>query len=157
MQGNGRVNIVNPPNPMILYDKPRYVSNYGDAMTGNWENTLLSRAFFSVENQQIIQNGIRAGVYKQSQGEYIVAQQSDTHLKMVMRAIFLEHSKNLPTNIPEQIKELNQRVFTFCIPRVYSEAKAYLIYLQDASTLAIPMSVPIHQSTKQTLELKPFF
>lgn len=157
MQGNGRVNILNPPNPMTLYDKPQYVSNYADAMNGNWENTLLSRTFFSVENQQILQNGIRAGVYKKSNGTYVVAQQSDTQLKMIMRAIFLEHSKNQPNNITGQIKELNDRVLEFCIPKIYSEAKAYLVYLKDASTLAVPMNAPIHQSTKQTLELKPFF
>ncbi len=142
---------------MTLYDKPQYVSNYADAMNGNWENTLLSRTFFSVENQQILQNGIRAGVYKLSKNTYVVAQQSDTQLKMIMRAIFLEHSKNQPNNIAGQIKELNQRVLDFCIPKIYSEAKAYLVYLKDASTLAVPMNAPIHQSTKQTLELKPFF
>jgi hypothetical protein len=157
MQGNGRVNILNPPNPMTLYDKPQYVSNYADALNGNWENSLLSRSFFSMDNQQIIQNGIRAGVYKLSQNSYVVAQQSDTQLKMIMRGIFLEHSKNQPTRITEQIHELNQRVIQYCVPKVYSEAKAYLIYLQDASTLAVPMQTPIHQSTKQTLELKPFF
>ena len=63
MQANGRVNILTPPNPMMLYDKPQYVSNYADAMNGNWENTQLSRSYFSPENQQILQNGIRAGVY----------------------------------------------------------------------------------------------
>jgi hypothetical protein len=157
MQANGRVNILTPPNPMMLYDKPQYVSNYADAMNGNWENTALSRSYFSPENQQILQNGIRAGVYEKSQGAYVVSQQSDTQLKMIMRAIFLEHSKNLPTGIKEQIQELNQLVLKHCIPKVYSEAKSYLIYLQDASTLAVPMRVPIHQSTKQTLELKPFF
>lgn len=157
MQGNGRVNILNPPNPMTLYDKPQYVSNYADALNGNWENSLLSRSFFSMDNQQIIQNGIRAGVYKLSQNSYVVAQQSDTQLKMIMRCIFLEHSNNQPTRITEQINELNQRVIQYCVPKVYSEAKAYLIYLHDASTLAVPMRTPIHQSTKQTLELKPFF
>jgi hypothetical protein len=157
MQANGRVNILHPPNPMTLYDKPQYVSNYADAMKGNWENTLLSRSFFSVENQQIIQNGIRAGVYEQSNKSYVVAQQSDTQLKMIMRGIFLEHSTNQPTRITEQIQALNERVIRYCIPKVYSEAKAYLIYLRDASTLAVPLATPIYHSTKQTLELKPFF
>jgi hypothetical protein len=157
MQANGRVNIMTPPNPMVLYDKPQYVSNYADAMNGNWENTLLSRAFFSVENQQIIQNAIRAGVYQQSNKSYVIAQQSDTQLKMIMRGIFLEHSNNQPTRLMEQIQELNNKVIQYCIPKIYSEAKAYLIYLRDASTLAVPMATPIHHSTKQTLELKPFF
>jgi len=146
-----------PPNPMALYDTPVYTSNYNDAMTGTWETSILSNTFFSTENQQIIQNGIRAGVYEKSKGKYVISQQSDVQLKMIMRGIFLEQSKNNTDNIQEQIQELNQSVLKFCIPKVYSEAQGYLHYLKDASTLAIPMAKPIHQSTKQTLELKPFF
>lgn len=157
MQVNGRVNILTPPNSMVLYDTPQYVSNYADALNGNWENSPLSRAFFSIQNQQILQNGIRAGVYKNSKGSYVVSQQSDTQLKMIMRALFLENSTNTQTHMTEEITRLNDIVIKYCIPRVVSEAKAYLGYLKDASTLAVPMRTPIHQSTKQTLELKPFF
>ena len=157
MSANGRVNIMTPPNPMSLYDTPVYVSNYKDAMTGTWEKSVLSNTFFSIENQQILQNGIRAGVYEKSGGKYIISQQSDTQLKMIMRSIFLEQSKNNTNNIKEQIQELNRSVLNYCIPKVYSEAKGYLHYLKDVSTLAPPIAVPIHQSMKQTLELKPFF
>ena len=157
MIANGRVNIMTPPNPMSLYDKPVYTSNYHDAMTGTWEKSILSNTFFSTENQQILQNGIRAGVYEKSKGKYVISQQSDTQLKMIMRGIFLEQSKNNTNNIQEQIQELNKSVLNFCIPKVYSEAQGYLHYLKDASTLAIPMAKPIHQTTKQSLEMKPFF
>lgn len=157
MKANGRVNIMTPPNHMALYDKPVYVSNYTDAMTGTWEKTLLSSTFFSTENQQILQNGIRAGVYEKSGGKYVISQQSDTQLKMIMRGIFLEQSKNNTNNIKEQIQELNQSVLNYCIPKIYSEAKGYLQYLKDASTIAPPIAPPMHYSTKQSLELKPFF
>jgi hypothetical protein len=157
MKANGRVNIMTPPNPMALYDTPVYTSNYHDAMNGTWEKTLLSTTFFSPENQQILQNGIRAGVYEKSGGKYVISQQSDTQLKMIMRGIFLEQSKNSTHHIKEQIQELNNSVLNFCIPKIYSEAKGYLHYLKDASTLAPPMATPIHHSMKQTLELKPFF
>jgi hypothetical protein len=117
----------------------------------------LSRAFFSIENQQILQNGIRAGVYQQSSGKYIISQQSITDLKMIMRALFLEHSANRPDHIADQIRELNEYVLNYCIPRVFSEAKGYLKYIQDASTLVVPLARPIHASTDKTLELKSFF
>jgi hypothetical protein len=157
MKANGRVNIMTPPNPMSLYETPVYISNYSDAINGTWEHSPLSNTFFSTENQQILQNGIRAGVYERSGNKYVISQQSDTQLKMIMRGIFLEQSKNNTNNIKEQIQELNQSVLNFCIPRIYSEAKAYLQYLKDASTLAAPIATPFHQSMKQTLELKPFF
>jgi signal transduction histidine kinase len=76
MIANGRINILQPPNALTLQDKPVYTSSYNDAMTGNWSDTPLSKAFFSVENQQILQNGIRAGVYEQSRGKYMISQQS---------------------------------------------------------------------------------
>jgi hypothetical protein len=117
----------------------------------------MSNAFFSIQNQQIIQNGIRAGVYKLSSNKYIIAQQPDTDIKIVMRTIYLNHCENRTGNIKEQIHELNQYVLDYCIPRVYSEAKGYMTYLRDASTLVVPMARPIYTATNKTLELKPFF
>lgn len=158
MIANGRINILQPPNPLILQDKqPAYTSSYNDAMTGNWSDTPLSKAFFSIENQQILQNGIRAGVYERSRGKYMISQQSITDLKMIMRALFLEHSANRPSHLTDQIRELNEYVLTYCIPRVLGEAQGYLKYIQDASTLVVPLARPLHSSTDKTLEIKPFF
>lgn len=157
MIANGRINILQPPNALTLQDKPVYTSSYNDAMTGNWSDTPLSKAFFSIENQQILQNGIRAGVYQQSRGKYMISQQSLTDLKMIMRAMFLEHCENRPTHLVDQIRELNEYVLNYCIPRVLGEAQGYLKYIQDASTLVVPLARPIHSSTDKTLELKSFF
>ena len=144
MIANGRIDILQPPNALMLQEKPVYTSSYNDAMTGNWNDTPLSQSFFSVKNQQILQNGIRAGVYEKSRGKYTIAQQSATDLKMIMRAMFLEHSQNRPDHIVEQIRELNGYVLEFCIPRVFGEAQGYLRYIQDASTLVVPMAPPVH-------------
>lgn len=157
MKSNGRIDLLHAPNPISLYDKPIYTSSYKDAMTGNWADTPLSLAFFSKENQQILQNGIRAGVYKMSGNKSIISQQSNSDLKIIMRAIFLEHSKNNTTSIRTQIEVLNQHVLKYSIPRIYGETQGYLKYLQDASTLVVPLSNPIHMSLDKTLELKPFF
>lgn len=157
MKSNGRIDLLHAPNPISLYDKPVYTSSYKDAMIGNWADTPLSIAFFSQENQQILQNGIRAGVYKMSGNKSIISQQSNSNLKIIMRAIFLEHSKNNYTNIRDQIEVLNQHVLKYSIPRIYGETQGYLKYLQDASTLVVPLSNPIYMSSDKTLELKPFF
>lgn len=158
MKSNGRIDLLHAPNQLSLYDKiPTYTSSYGDAMTGNWADTPLSKAYFSPENQQILQNGIRAGVYKRSGNKFMISQQSNPDLKMIMRALFLEHSQNRPTHITEQIQELNQYVLDYCIPKIHGEAQGYLKYLQDASTLVVPISAPVHTSLDKTLELKPFF
>ena len=157
MKSNGRIDLLHAPNPISLYDKPVYTSSYNDAMIGNWVDTPLSIAFFSQENQQILQNGIRAGVYEMSGNKAIISQQSNSNLKIIMRAIFLEHSKNNYTNIRNQIEVLNQHVLKYSIPRIYGETQGYLKYLQDASTLVVPLSNPMYMSPDKTLELKPFF
>jgi len=158
MKSNGRIDILNAPNHLTLYDVPQtYTSTYNDAMRGNWQDTILSKTFFSVGNQQILQNGIRAGVYKQSNGKFIISQQSDNELKMIMRAMFLQHSENKLSHVTEQIKELNDHVLNYCVPRIYSEAKGYIKYLHDASTLVVPLAHPTYSATDKTLELKPFF
>ena len=94
-----------------------------------------------------------------SSNKYVVSQQPDTELKIIMRAIFFAHCENKNYGIKEQILQLNQHVFDYCIPRVYSEAQGYINYLRDASTLPIPMNRPTLSSTSKskTLELKPFF
>jgi len=158
MKANGRVDILNAPNRLSSIDTPKvYTSSFHDALTGIWIDTPLSKAYFSVQNQQIIQNGIRAGVYKLSNGNYVISQQPDTEIKIAMRTIYLNHCENKTGNIKEQIQELNQYVLDYCIPRIYSEAQGYMNYLKDASTLVVPMARPTFTSTKQTLEYKPWF
>jgi hypothetical protein len=160
MKANGRINLLDAPNAMSLYDrnastKPK---SFFDALTGNWEDTPLSRAFFSAENQQILQNGIRAGVYNMSGGRYSIAQQSYDEIKIIMRAIYLQETTNTPGNLTSQISALNQSVLNYIVPKVYNEAKGYLVYIRDASTLVVPLSAPVNSVVyDKTLELKPFF
>lgn len=159
---NGRVNILQPDTKkqFALYDKipAHQPSAYRDALQGNWNDSPLSIAYFSRENIMIIQNGIRKGVYDKSKGQYLVGNQSEDVLKVVMRSIFLQYSANMPDSIPQQIKALNQIVLDFCIKQVYGEAQGYQQYLYDASTLAVPIEHPVHSSSEnKTLELKPWF
>ena len=60
-----------------------------------------------------------------------------------MRSIFLQYSANQPTHISQQVENLNKMVLDYCIEQVYSEAQGYMKYLNDVSTLAIPISHPV--------------
>lgn len=158
---NGRVNIQGPLNiPFMLFHETPNNKNYNEAMTGNWIDTPLSKAFFSLQNIQIIQNGIRAGVYRLSQGRFNVGEQDETNLKIIMRSIFLQEAKyNVNKSIQEQIEELNNKVFDYCVKDVYNEAIAYMKYKNDVSTLVIPLDRPTGTDVKgeRQLELKPWF
>jgi len=125
---------------------------------GLWDDTQLSKLFFSEKNVNILQNGIRAGVYKESNGQYIIGSQDCDSLKIVMRSVFLQNAANQPANIRGQIEQLNQMVLNYCVPQVFSEAKGYMQYLVDASTMYTPIAHPVlAKEYDKGLELKPWF
>ncbi len=159
---NGRVDIKYPQTTDLfaLYDKipAHQCTTFRNPTEGLWDETSLSNAFFSQQNIQIVQNGIRAGVYKRSNGQYVIGPQNCDSLKIVMRSVFLQYSANQPTNITEQIQALNQMVLNYCIEQVYSEAQGYMQYLVDASTLVVPIAHPILSKTNdKELEFKSWF
>jgi len=153
---NGRIDIINKTqspelsNLFAMYDKipANQCATFRDPTLGQWDETMLSKAFFSKENIQIIQNGIRAGVYRKSNGNYVVGQQDCDALKIIMRSVYLQHAANQPNNIHLQIGEMNKIVLDYCVFHVYSEAQGYMKYLYDVSTLAVPLSTPIVETQK---------
>jgi len=159
---NGRIDIKSPntSNLFQMYDKipANQCVTFRNATEGLWNSTDLSRAFFSLENIQIIQNGIRAGVYNRSNGQYTIGQQDCDSLKIVMRSVFLQYSANQPDNITQQIIDLNKIVLEYCIQQVYSEAQGYIKYVSDVSTLVVPIAHPVMSSNNdRQLELKSWF
>lgn len=159
---NGRVDIKSPNTSALfqMYDKipANQCVTFRNATEGLWSDTSLSNAFFSEQNIQIVQNGIRAGIYKISNGQYVIGPQDCDSLKIIMRSVFLQHATNQPTNIPDQISELNKIVLNYCIQQVYSEAQGYIQYINDASTLVVPLAHPVMASQNdRQLELKSWF
>lgn len=159
---NGRVNIaqVDMKKQFSLYDKipVKETTSFSNALQGNWENSVLSIAYFSKKNIQIIQNAIRAGVYEMSKEQYLIGPQSEDTLKIIMRSVFLQNSANMQSHITNQIEALNKIVVDYCAKQIYGEAQGYLTYLHDASTLVVPLQRPVMSNTKsKTLELKHFF
>ena len=88
---NGRVDLVSAPGPEVrnkMYQKAwidNRSSKYNCPVEGIWESHLITRTFFSKENVQILQNGIRAGVYKRSgERKLVVPPQNVDTLKIIM-------------------------------------------------------------------------
>lgn len=102
--------------------------------------TCVSDIFFSEENIEALQGGLRWKVYQESGGKIVIGNQSRDELSIIMRSIFLEHSRNLPYVLLEQVRELNKRVLDFSVPRVLAEALAYKKYRVDIATPRIPLS-----------------
>ena len=159
---NGRINLIeiNNNNSNFLQNKiPINESiQYKGALIGTHECSNLSQAYFSKENMQIIQNAIRAQVYLKSNKEFIIAQQDIANLQIIMRAIYLQNALNLKCNISEQIQNINNLVVDYCVPKLLSEAKAYIKYKHDVSTLVTPPDNPYHSGFKnKTAQFNRFF
>ena len=159
---NGRIDIEGPSADVrfAMWDKipVNQITTFRDALTGNWMDNDVSNVFFSKDNIQIIQNSLRAEVYRLSNGEYTISQQDNDELKIIMRALYLESAVNLPTNIREQVTTLNQHVVNHCVPKLMNEVSAYLKYKRDASNMYTVMTWPAYDNVKgKTLEMKPWF
>ena len=159
---NGRVDIKSPNTSSLfqMYDKipANQCVTFRNPTEGLWNDTDLSRAFFSHQNIKILQNGIRAGVYERSNNQYLIGPQDCDSLKIIMRSVYLQHASNLPYDIPQQVTELNKIVLNYCIQQVYSEAQGYMKYISDVSTLAVPIAHPVMaDNNDRELVLKPWF
>jgi hypothetical protein len=163
-QYNGRVNLLEPDSPEIVFKMKERLAvknkatEYREALVGTLENNLLSNVFFSEGNVQIIQNALRAGVYTMSNNEFIIAPQNIDTLKIIMRSTYLQYAEHYPDKIREQVERLNKLVLDYCIPTVYNEAVGYMKYRIDQSTLVTPLQIPQHHDRQyKQLELKNWF
>ena len=156
---NGRVNIMEaPPADMQFKMQERIAvknktSEYREALAGELESNLLSTVYFSADNIQIVQNGLRAGVYKMSGNKYVIAPQNIDTLKIIMRSIFLQYAEFDMNNIKTEVTRLNKLVLDYAVPTVYNEAIGYLKYCEDISQLAVPLELP-RQSDREYKQLE---
>jgi len=159
---NGRINMSADISTLFtMYDKipANQPAGFRESTNGLWSETKLSKLFFSPQNTQTIQNGIRAGVYEVSNHKYLIGPQNEDSLKVIMRSIFLQNATNQPTNIGGQIQVLNQMCLKYCIEQVYGEAQGYMTYLTDVSTIAVPLAPPMmdNKEVKRSYKMSPWF
>jgi|UniRef100_A0A6C0AMN3 hypothetical protein len=123
--------------------------------------TPLTFLFFSDKNIKNIQNLIKLNVHKQI--NYIIDDQSNNELMIIMRSIFLEYSLH-PALISEEMSEterqilfkkytnevdrLNKIVVQEIVPKIVSQIQQYVDYLRDASQQPYYMDKPKNESVK---------
>ena len=161
---NGRVDLTTPENDKVVFKMQERIAirnkatDYYSALDGTLECTILSQVFFSAKNTQILQNGIRAGVYKMSGNKYIIGIPNLETLRIIMRSTFLNYAEHNENNITKQVEDLNKIVLDYAVPETYGAAVSYEKYLEDQSTLVVPLDLPQQPDTNiKQLELKPFF
>jgi hypothetical protein len=166
--GQGRVDLAAPASSVLGRQAPPSAGGAGavpgfgfqqasetnfqaDMLRGNWEDSTLSRTFYSASNLAAIQHSIRRAVYDKSQPKgYVIDDQSADELKIIMRATFLQYSKNQPHDIAGQIAELNQRVVDWSVPHILSAVDHYVYYLNDISSMPVPLARSVSMSSAGT-------
>jgi hypothetical protein len=158
---NGRVDLLSNENPKTKIDMMEKIAkrnkavSYCDSMKGQWEDNVLSQAFFCKENIQIIQNAIRENVYKMSGNKFVVAPPNMDNLQIIMRSYFLGYVEFYNKDITKQIEYLNGIVIDYCSKELYSASQAYVSYLQDQSSMYMPHKRELqHDRNYKTLQLK---
>lgn len=154
---NGRVSIVE--NERIeLYPMSKGHDKKGDfneeAIKGIHSNNMLSQIFFSQINIDGLQEAIRYQVYVKSCKQHVIARQSETELKIIMRAMYLENARHRQNDILPEIRRLNALVLDFCVPRILQEIKMYISYRNDINKLPTPLDRGEFQSSKGTKYLE---
>lgn len=145
---NGRVDIMTPPSADILFKMKEQVSHenkstdYNEAIKGEIEDNILAKVFFSKNNIDILQDGLRAGVYKMSEGDFKIPPQNVNNLKIIMRRVYFQYTTHDLTNVKGEIERLNQIILNSIIPEVYNSAVSYNKYRIDQSSLVSPLERP---------------
>lgn len=159
---NGRINVSGNQDGLAYKNnnEKQNLCNYAtEAISHTTNRTPLSDIFFSQQNMDILQLGMRNIILNKTNGAYNIGKQNETELKIIMRAMFIQHAKyrtDIPVNV--QIQEINREVLNFAVPRIISSLNMKRKYLQDIQQLPMPLEHAKSMSTKGTkeLELKEF-
>ena len=115
------------------------------------DSSTLSQIFFSKDNIELINKQIILIVFKKTDGKIKIPNQLEDDLKVVMRWIYVNYSRNLPFKIKEQIINLNNKVVCELVPDLISSANQYLDYLRDIEKPLDPLPPPVNVSKDRTL------
>jgi hypothetical protein len=153
---NGRVNAVSEvANYKFVASQESSTENNTNLISRNMNCTDVSAIFFSDNNVNLLQVGIRNKILNLSNGKYNIGKQSDIDLKIIMRSIYFQYGKNTSNNIKTQVLDLNTRVIDWCVPEILSNIKQSDKYIMDISTLPVPLDRPNITTQKglRTLEI----
>ena len=146
---NGRVNAMDTDNNYkIKKAVDKATEHQSNIISRNLNCTGVSKVFFSMENINLLQTGIRNKILNDTNGEYNIGRQKDDELKIVMRSIYFQHAKNQSANVPAQVLDLNTRVIEWCVPEIISNIKQSQRYIKDISTMPVPLERSVMPSRK---------
>jgi hypothetical protein len=112
------------------------------------ETTPVSKLFFSKDNRDYIHSKIIDEVFIRTNQQQKIGKQSDVHLTVIMRSVYLQYGKNLFCDIQKQVNDLNKIVIEDCVTRIMSEIEQRLNYNKFISQMPEQMPLPKNPSIK---------
>jgi hypothetical protein len=94
----------------------------------------LRKVFFSPENIKYLQEKMIYEVYLTTDKKYKIGYQNELDLKMVMETLYFNLTRNVGFELNGQLKDLNDKVIKFTVPKIINELYVYLNYLNDIQT-----------------------
>jgi hypothetical protein len=108
-------------------------------------NSEISKIFFSDANIKRVQKLLRKTIYEKSNGKYKMdVDQEEKELVYVMRAIFIEHAKDIPGQTIRQVKYLNRKVIDEVFPSVITSISHNQGYLNRINNPIKPIDRPLN-------------
>lgn len=162
MFSNGRIDLLSPMSSFQINPTQDARNNRAlfpkEAHRGQIASNPISDLYFSPNNVQVLQDGIRYKVWKDTNQQYVIAPQNEQELRIVMRSIYFQYAQHRPNDIVEQVRALNAKVLEWVVPEVISNMRQFEKYRQDASQLPMPMDrAPLMtQKGTKVLEIKSF-
>jgi hypothetical protein len=150
---NGRVDAVTINNLRFNNAVNKASEHQANIISRSLDCTEVSKLFFSLNNIDLLQQGIRNKILNVTNGKINISRQSDDELKIIMRSIYFQYGQNRNENIKEQVLDLNTRVIEWSVPQIISNFKQSQQYIKDISTLPEPLERSILPSKKGTKTL----
>ncbi len=136
------------PSFLFIQDHKNNYHKYAeDSLKGLQISELLEKVFFSPENIAIVQNNLKRNVYTTSGNKFLIPDQSEQDLIVVMRAVFLTNASHNNTPIKEQIAELNKIVVDNLTPNILSTIQFNNEYLRIINNPISPIDRPKNVSS----------
>lgn len=149
---NGRILPSNKPiTPFELFQGERRenTNSYdGTTLENALETTTVSKLFFSNRNKDYLHKKIIDEVFVKSDNRHTITRQSDLHLLIIMRSIYLQYGMNAFCDVEEQVKKLDELVVKECVSRILVELEQRLKYNDFVSKTPEQIPLPKNPSIK---------
>ncbi len=124
------------------------------SIRGRYEKSLLNQLYYSDKNIQKVKNRVRYRIWQMSDEQFVIDIPQETNLVEAMQGVFNEYAKHSPDNIAGQINELDNLVVDKIAPKILSNVKQYLKYLEDANEPYRLQELPQSTTSKGTKTLE---